>query len=243
MRLSSENSKSREPGRIELLIGNLARFYSVMGNRPDEPGALALMAEILSESATNGQIESALTRCARECRYPVRLSDILQRIPGLEVPESEAEARKAWDVLMGFVSKYVGNDVYGIFSPEHGWYPKSYPKLSHCILDTVRRTGGWKIYKCMTDGDFPYVQRRFFEEYAAWAAVEQVAPDKLLMERPQLQLVAKPIGLPKAEMQPKQAGQRVVIKKIPEPPTQAQIRDRREMLRRAESLSKNTLSN
>ena len=198
-RSSSERWQSSTPvERSESLILKLARFYSVMGHRPDEAGALALMAEILTQSATDGQVDRALTRCARECRYPVRLPDILQRIPGLEVPQSEAEARKAWDVLMDFVNRYVGNNVHGIFGPEHGWYPKSYPKLSDRILDTVRRTGGWKVYKCMTDGDFPFVQKRFFGEYAAGAAVERVVLGELLTEVPQLQLVTKPMGFPKA---------------------------------------------
>jgi hypothetical protein len=88
------------------------------------------------------QIDRALTRCARECRYPVRIPDILQRISGLEIPQPEAEARKAWDVLLGFVGKYVGKRHSREFGPEHGWYPKNYPKLSDRILDTVRRTGG-----------------------------------------------------------------------------------------------------
>ncbi|HET6179678.1 MAG TPA: hypothetical protein VFE61_22330 [Candidatus Sulfotelmatobacter sp.] len=102
-----------------------------------------------------------------------------------------------------------------------------------------RRTGGWKVYACMTDGDFPFVQKRFFEEYAAWSAVEQVAVGKLLTEMPQLQLVVKPMGLAKAEKVPKPAGGQVVVKKIPEPLTEAQIHDRREVLRQqAEFLRK-----
>jgi hypothetical protein len=169
----------------------------------------------------------------------VRLADILQRIPGLEVPQSEAEARKAWDVLMGFVTKYVGNDIYGTFGPEHGWFPQLYPKLSDRILDAVRRTGGWRVYKCMRDTDFPFIQKRFFEEYAAWSAVGRVVGDKLLMEIPHLQLVGKRMVIAKAENQPKQASQQVVIKKIPEPLTDALIHDRREMLRQqAEFLTK-----
>jgi len=138
-----------------------------------------------------------------------------------------------------FVKKYVGNDVYGDYGPQHGWYPKQYPKLSDRILDTVRRTGGWKAYKCMTDDDFPFVQKRFFEEYTAWVAVGQVAPDKLLTERPRLQLVAKAMDIPKMEVQPKPVSQQATVKKIPEPITEAQIRDRREMLRQqAESWGK-----
>ena len=183
LKLSSESSPSSERERIESLVAKLVRFYSVMGHRPDEPGALALMAEILCQSGSDEQIAESMTRCTRECRFPVRLPDLLQRIPGQEVPQSEAEARKAWDVLTAFARKYVGNDVYGTYGPEHGWHPQTFPHLSERILDVVRRTGGWKMYKCMTDDDFPFVQKRFFEEYAAWVAVEQVAPNRLLTDR------------------------------------------------------------
>ena len=40
------------------------------------------MAEMLTQTATDDEIAAALTRCARECKYPVRVPDILQRIPG-----------------------------------------------------------------------------------------------------------------------------------------------------------------
>ena len=230
-RSSTESSKSQESGRIEILITKLVRFYSAVGNRPEEAGALALMAEFLTQNATDPQIDIALSRCARECRYPVRLPDILQRLPGSEVPQSEAEARKAFDVVMDFARKYVANDVYGNFGPEHGWYPKSHPKLSDRILDTVRRTGGWEPYKRMTDRDFPFVQKRFFEAYAAWTAVEQVEVGRFLTQISPLQLVTKPIGPPEVTMEPILAGRLATVKKMSEPLTEAQRHDRREMLR------------
>jgi hypothetical protein len=202
-----------------------------MGNRPEEAGALALMAEFLTQNATDPQIDIAFSRCARECRYPVRLPDILQRIPGLEVPQLEAEARKAFDVVMDFARKYVGNDVYGNFGPGHGWYRKSHPKLSDRILDTVCRTGGWKPYKCMTDRDFPFVQKRFFESYAAWTAVERVEVGRFLTEISPLQLVAKPIAPSVVTMRPILAGRLVTVNKMSEPLTEAQRHDRLEMLR------------
>ena len=54
-------------------------------------------------------------------------------------------ARKAWDVAQDFTRKYVGNDVYGNYGPEHGWY-SNFPKLDDRVLDSVRRSGGWKTY-------------------------------------------------------------------------------------------------
>jgi hypothetical protein len=238
--LLNESNPSSERERIKLLVAKLARFYSVMGNRPDEPGALALIAEILCQSGTDEQIAQSMTRCTRECRYPVRLPDFLQRMSGHEIPALEAETRRAWDELLQFVRKYVSNDVYGNYGPEHGWYPNHYPKLSRRIQDAVQRTGGWKVYKCMNERDFPFVQKRFQEEYVAWSAVERVAIGTMLVESPRPQLVANRISVPKPEVQAKPAHPKAVIKKIPEPLTAAQRQDRREMLRQQAEFLSNT---
>ena len=203
-----------------------------MGNRPDEPGALALMAEILCQSGTDEQIAESMTRCGREARYPVRLPDLLQRIPGKEIPAPEAEVRRSWDELVKFVREYVSNDVYGNYGPEHGWYPSTYPKLHDRILDTVRRTGGWAIYACMTDQDFPFVQKRFSEEFAAWTAVERVDASKLLTEMPRPRLVSKSVGQAREKQSPTVSSATIFkTKSIPQSMTDVQLRDRREVLR------------
>jgi hypothetical protein len=228
---TSANVPSSEHGRREALVAKLMRFYSVMGHRPEEPGALALMANILTENASDDQINRALTKCGHECRYPVRLPDILLRIPGQEIPQLEAEWRKAWDVVTQFVEKYVSNDVHGNYGPEHGWYPKSFPRLSQRVLDTVRRTGGWKVYKCMTSEDYPHQQKRFFEEYNAWSVVERVESDHLLTASPQLkQLVGTHAMETREETKPAQVPV-VRAKRVPQPLADTEIRDRREVLR------------
>jgi len=230
---SSASRQSSAPAeRSEVLVAKLARFFSVVGSRPDEPGALALMAEILTQSATDEEIDGALTRCARERRYPIRLPDILQRIQGQEIPQLEAEGRKAWDLVTSFVSKWVQADVEGNYQITRGVRSSDPPKLAQRILDTVRRTGGWRAYKCMTNDDFPFQQKRFLEEYEAWTAVEQIVPSKLLSEMPRLQLVAKQMD-PLRITEPKQEqpeASTIKSKSIPEPLTDAQIRDRRQIL-------------
>jgi hypothetical protein len=237
-KLSNESKASFECERIESLVAKLARFYSVMGNRPDEPGALALMAEILCQSGTDEQIAIAMSRCTRECRYPVRLPDLLQRLPGKEIPAIDAEARRSWDEVGKFVRKYVGNDPYGNWGPEYGSW-KDYPKLNNRIMDTVRRVGGWRVFGLMTDKDYPFVQQRFIEEYIAWTAVEGVDASTLLTQMPQLRL-----GPKTAEQQARKATRPPSIappvfkpKPIPKVMTGAEFRDRREMLRQqAETL-------
>ena len=239
-KLLSGSNPSFECERTKSLLVKLVRFYSVMGNRPDEPGALALIAEILCQSGTDEQIAAAMMRCTRECRYPVRLPDLLQRMPGQEIPAPEAEARRSWDELMKFVGKYVGSDVYGNCGPEHGWHPENYPKLSDRILDSVRRTGGWVVYLRMTDQDFPFVQKRFLEEYSAWSAVQRVDASKLLTEAPRLHLVSGSVGEP-AETRVRRNCSTLPTfkaKPVPQPMTDAQLRDRREMLRQQEETLK-----
>jgi hypothetical protein len=243
-RLSSAKSQSCTHGkRSEALVIKLARFYSVVGSRPDEPGALALMAEILAQSANDDQIDGALTRCARECRYPIRLPDILQRVEGQEIPQLEAEGRKAWETVCAFAEKWVQSDVEGNYVIDRGVRSSEPPQVAQRILDTVRRVGGWRILKCMTHGDYPFVQKRFLEEYAAWTAVEQVPATKLLAEMPRLELVAKPMINPPQPEAPAVGAELAATTKfkpkpIPVPVSDAQLRDRREMLKQqTESLA------
>ena len=184
-------SEQNQTERIDSLIAKLARFYSVMGNAPTEAGALALMAELLCQQGSDGQIQIAMTRCARECRFPVRLPDVLQRIPGLEVSNIEAEMRKAWDVLIQFVDKFVMSNGEGAYSPQRHVVYGPVPTLNQRIIDSVRRSGGWRAYKCMDEKDYPFQQKRFFEEYQAWIAVERIANSKLLTDAAKPLLVAK----------------------------------------------------
>ncbi len=172
----------------------LTVFYAAVGNAPETDAGLALMAKLLSARAEPEAINAALERCLLECRYPIRLPDILQRIPGTEAADVDAEKRIAWETVAKYVAKYVGNDAFGNCGPEFGWYgpqrnslgkivrPASYPKLCDRILDSVRRSGGWSVYLRMTDEDFPFVQKRFFEEYEAWTAVERWSDRSRLLE-------------------------------------------------------------
>lgn len=180
----------------------LTVFYAAVGNAPDTDAGLALMAKLLSARAEPESINAALERCLVECHYPIRLPHILQRLPGTEAADVDAEKRIAWETVEKYVKKYVGTDVHGNCGPEFGWYgpqrnslgeivrPATYPRLSDRILDSVRRSGGWSVYSRMTDTDedFPFVQQRFFQEYEAWSKVEQLErwPNRAqLLETPQ----------------------------------------------------------
>jgi hypothetical protein len=187
---SSKNSTSSTRGATEAesIVRTLNGFYDLVGHKPEELGTLGKMAAyFLAKGITLAQVAAALNLCVEQCRFPVRLPDIMQRIPGYEVPAIEAEGRAAWDTVIKFVEKYVGCNAEGRYGPEHGTYgawgapdeasgkpkhPARYPQLPQRMLDVVRRTGGWVQYKRMTEDDQPFQQKRFFEEYMAWTAVE-----------------------------------------------------------------------
>lgn len=191
------NSFANAP--VQQVLDELKGFYAVMGNPPEIEGAMGIMAEKLAAQFSLKAVTAALNRCMVECRFPVRLPDIFSRIPGFDV-DVNAEKRLAWETLMHFVRKYVGNDVYGNFGPEYGWHSYDFPELSPRLLDTVRRTGGWSIYARMRDEDLPFVQKRFFEEYAAWTEIQHVAADpSKVLEMPRRKGLTGIQTIPEAE--------------------------------------------
>src|SRR5258708_26580898 len=115
------------------------------------PECIAMYVESLAD-LTDDQIRMSIGRAVRELEWFPKPSK-LRELAGAEgsATSQDAETRAAWDRATRFCSKYVSNDVHGNYGPEHGWYPHNFPKLIQRILDTVRRTGGWRTYKCMTD--------------------------------------------------------------------------------------------
>jgi len=166
---SSACTLERELQVLEMLT----TFYAAAGNAPDTDAGLALMAKFLSARAEPLAINAALERCLLECRYPIRLPDILQRIPGTEAADVDAEKRLAWEVVEKFVDKWLRwND-----DRTSAYIEKGAPPISKRVIDCVRRSGGWSLYLRMTDTDFPFAQKRFFEEWEAWTEVDQISRD------------------------------------------------------------------
>ncbi len=213
----------------------LTRFYSAMGSAPAGDGTLVMMADELVAATSPDLILDALHRCARECKFPVRLPDIFARIPGLDVGDNSAK-RIAWDQAVDFARNWiaVGNETLTIlehrlkcenaidrncahckgsgFEPIEGSTRVRFcrcrgareitaPELPLRILDAVRRSGGWSAFVRMTDEDFPFLQKRFFEEYEAWTAVEYLAGgsrNQLAGDRVNVDGIVKQLGEAKA---------------------------------------------
>jgi hypothetical protein len=125
-------------------------------------------------------ITHALARCRRELRgnngYPptLTIADVLERAGVVGESEAEdAEWQVAWDVAVRHASKYIVSNPEGEYEEKHYFGETiDIPKLPQRIGDTVRRIGGWRALKCITSDDFPFVQKRFREQYQAWEAAE-----------------------------------------------------------------------
>jgi len=88
----------------------------------------------------------------------------------------------------------------------------------------------------MSEEGFPFVQKRFFEEYLAWAAVERITDTSRMIEAiPEVkQLIAAKSMEPSTPKQ--QATAIPKPKAVPSRMTEAQLRDRREMLKQQAEL-------
>jgi hypothetical protein len=174
----------------------------------------------------------AFNKARRELDYIPGVAE-LRRLAGVDEKGSvDAEARAAWEMLELFVRKYVDCDVYGNYGPEHGWYPRTYPLLSERIMGTVKRTGDWRVYKTMTDEQFPFQQRRFFDEYKAFASVRPILDSGRLLVMPQRKELPAPAAEPQAKPIEKPIPQ-VIIAKVPPIPTQQDLHNRAMMAKAA----------
>jgi hypothetical protein len=156
----------------------LAVTAEVMGTELSAPALSAFVNDLIV--FPDEVIERALVRCRREIRgkngFPptLTIADVLDRVGVVSESEVEcAEWRAAWDVTVRYADKYITSDAEGGYGEKRYFGGKlSIPELPPQIRDTVRRIGGWHALKCMNNDDFPFVQKRFCEEYRAWEATE-----------------------------------------------------------------------
>jgi len=202
------------------------------------PERLALYIDDLADLSQE-QLERALWRARRELRFFPKIAE-LRELAGASAEETQAaEAHKAWDLLLDFVDTWIHADVEGRYGPEQGCRRFPPPKLEQCILDCVRRLGGWKRLKTASEQDVPFLKKDFLEEYSSWEAVDAIdASHMLTAVAPKLQLKSMDPGRPKPQTVPQQTAVPTKPKPVVEPFTLLQVADRREMLRQQAELIK-----
>ena len=169
----SDSQKHREQ-----IAEMVTATVEVMGTELSPP-ALALFVTDL-EKLPIESVAGALARCRREIHgrngFPpmLTIADVLGRAGVVAESETEdAEWQVAWDVAVHHASKYIITNPEGEYEEKH-YFGETIviPELSQRIRDTVRRIGGWRAIKCMSNDDFPFVQKRFREAYQACEAAE-----------------------------------------------------------------------
>jgi hypothetical protein len=194
--LSSDKMQISRPGNKQELrlwvIDQLTLLAEAQGE-PLTPQRLRIYAEDLSDLTLEG-LTTAFTRARRELRFFPKIAELRQLAGASDAEQRDAEARAAWQLVTDLLDRHVRSDVHGGYHLVEDPYGLGWklPELSDRVLSTVRRVGGWRTLKCMTSEDYPFVQKRFYEEYRASDAISAFDPSRLLREAARAELPAGP---------------------------------------------------
>jgi hypothetical protein len=154
----------------------LKATIEAMNARPWTADAVDVALSIL-ETLPREKVFHALSRCALEIsgdgyQPTLSLGDITKRLGVVtHLQREDAECRAAWDALLLYADKHIVSDPEGHYGPRHYFGMKTYtPEMDQRTADCIRRIGHWETIKTMTQDNYPFVQKRFYEEYRAWDA-------------------------------------------------------------------------
>ena len=209
----------------EWLIEQLG-ILAVTHGEPITPERLRLYADDLLCDLSKEQLQTALIRARRELRFFPRIAE-LRDLAGMNAKEAQqVEANAAWEYANGYLQRH------GVVKYDLEDRPALPPRIEYAL----RRIGGlWGLNQVTTES-YPFKYKEFCEAYelarvADFFALqlEEKYPVKQLLGDSQRQL-ADGKAHKRVSVQPTSRPQ-FLAKKIPEPPTESQVRDRREMLR------------
>jgi hypothetical protein len=223
------NPSKRQKLPVELqewLIEQIGILAAAFGE-PVTSARLRIYAEDLVADLSRPQLEVALKRARRELKFFPKISE-LRDLAGAKTEDAlHVEADAAWQ----FANRYL--EKYGVVKYDRDERPALPPRVDYAL----RRVGGLWALNQMTSESRPFMYKDFCEAYRLAPTAELLAPQlaeklcarKLLKDVKELTSARtgseKPSGA-----QPTQAPT-FWAKPIPASPTDAQIRDRREMLR------------
>jgi hypothetical protein len=224
-----------KPRELQLwLVDQLTILAEAMGEAVT-PQRLQIYATDLSADLSQEQLSLALTRARRECRFFPKISELREFAGGSVEDRFKVETEAAWTWANDYLRKW-GTERLPLY--QGGGKRVEAPSLPARIEYALRRIGGLRGLNQVTEETRPFVFKAFGEAYRQAPLAELQTPGlqakfgakQLLGETKKL--TAKVGSLPKSNAEPK-IGMVVPInpKRIPEPPTDAQIRDRRANLK------------
>jgi hypothetical protein len=108
------------------------------------------------------QLALALGRCRREILNTYgKFVSVAQILSMADVPLAEevtdVEAGNAWEQLLLHVDKHVQSE------PEGSYFTRV--PVDEVTDRIVRRIGGWKVLKCRTNENIPFIRKDFVEQF------------------------------------------------------------------------------
>jgi hypothetical protein len=223
--LLSQSRLQRRPAELQdWLIEQIGILAAAFGE-PVTAARLRIYAEDLVADLSRAQLEASLTRARRELKFFPKISE-LRELAGAKAKDMhQVEANAAWE----FVNRYLQR--HGVVKYDLDDRPAVPPRIDYAL----RRIGGlWGLNQVTTES-YPFKYKEFCEAY-------ELAPtaDLLTLQLEEKFPATQPLGNVRRQLPDGRAEKRAssaqppktfVAKKVPESSTDAQIRDRREMLR------------
>ena len=212
----------------EWLIEQLG-ILAVAFGEPITPERLRVYADDLLCDLSREQLNTALIRARQELRFFPKIAE-LRDLAGMKAKDAQqVEANAAWEYANRYLQRH------GVVKYDLDDRPALPPRIEYAL----RRIGGlWGLNQITTES-YPFKYKEFCEAYELAPTADLLAfqleekfPAKQLLGDSQRQLTDGKADkrVSSVHVQPTSPPQ-FVAKKIPEPLTESQIRDRREMLR------------
>jgi hypothetical protein len=210
----------------EWLIEQLGILAIAFGE-PITPERLRVYADDLLCDLSRVQLQTALIRARRELRFFPKIAE-LRDLAGMKAKDAQqVEANAAWE----YANRYLRR--HGVVKYDLDDRPAQPPRIEYAL----RRIGGFAVLNQITAESYPFKYKEFCEAYVLAPMADFLAPQL------EAQFLAnRSLGDLQRKLAPGKADKRghcvrptspplFVAKKIPEPLSESQSRDRREMLR------------
>jgi hypothetical protein len=192
------------------------------------PERLRIYARDLTDDLTQEQLQIALERARRESKFFPKISELRQFAGANHEQQMKVEGEAAFEMCFDYLRKY------GVI--RYGDEPR--PELPRRVAYALRRIGGLRALNELDDRARPFAFRDFVEAYEQYPLAEQMAAQldaafqlPAVRSTPTKQLRGDAI-----EPRPStQANARPVVKAMPEPLSDAELRARRALLQQQAS--------
>jgi hypothetical protein len=235
-------SLPEKPRELQLwLVDQLTILAEALGEAVTTQ-RLQIYATDLSADLSQEQLRLALTRARRECQFFPKICELRQFAGGSVEDQLQVETEAAWTWASDYLRKW-GAERLPLY--QSGKRVEA-PQLPARIEYALRRIGGFRGLNHITEESRPFMFKDFCEAYKQAPIAEQTVrfqdqfgPKQLMGEIRQLGGAPRGLSQSSAQAQPT-AIVRLKPKRMQEPLTDAQIRDRRALLRQQSELARQT---